>query len=411
MQTLHQLSRKLRSLEKRELGLLGCYIVLVLMALYLRYKMMAAVTFDYTHFLLPWYNFLKLHGLHGFHDSFANYNTPYLLLLWLVTHLPIGPLGAVKSISVFFDLVLASTVFLIVRHFKPASKAPYVALLATLYVPTVFLNSSLWGQCDAIYTSFGLLAFYFSLKDRQLTAWTFWGVAFAFKLQAIFFLPFLVFMMLHKAWRWYSPLAAVAAIAVLSCLPLFEGRSLSSVINIYILQAKDPVGGQPALSWYSPTVGQLLPIGNFFYAFFKKALLIIGAAFGVGVISLAFLKPKYLQTQLLMILTISLLAIPYILPGIHERYLYAAEIALLISSFVLTRYVWAAIAMQVVTVITYDSYFTGGSQQPAIPYAVLSIVVLGMISWMIYGFVKTLDLPRSSDKVVAPKVSTHKRQA
>ncbi len=396
----------LKGVDRRTQYLGGIFIILVLMACYLRLKLMPAETFDYTNFLLPWHKYLEQKGLSAFHDNFANYNTPYLFLLWIITLLPLGPLAGIKLLSIGFDFVLAAAVFAIVAYYRPKSYSPYIAFLATLFLPTVFLNSSLWGQCDAIYTSFGLWAFYFCLRNRQFAAWLLWGIAFSFKLQAIFFLPFLLFYSLHKRWRWYAPLVAVAAFAVLSVLPILEGRSLSSTLGIYLLQAKDPVGGQPALAWYSPTFGQLLPGGGFFYHYFKQAMLVMGAVAGLLVVSLAFLKDKFSDKQVLNILAISLFVVPFLLPGIHERYLFSAEIIALVASFVLPRFVWAAITMQIVTIITYNSYFTGGSQIPQISYSILALAVLGIICFMtqqLYLRLTGAGLYAEETKVIAKK--------
>lgn len=374
----------LRTTDRRTLGLKGCFIVICLMALILRYRLIAAETFDYTVFLKPWYDYLNTKGLSAFHDNFANYNTPYLVLLYLATFLPIGPLGAVKSISIAFDLVLALAVAMTVAHFKPRGITKYIAFATVLYLPTVFLNSSLWGQCDGIYTSFVIFSLLYSLKDRPRLAWIFWGIAFAFKLQAIFFLPFLIFMTIHKMWKWRTALWALLVFALLSVLPILEGRSILSTLNIYVSQAIAPTADQEMLAWFSPTFYQLLP--NEFFFQLKSAGLILGGAAAVVTIAIACYAKKIPMQTLLVVATASLLAIPYFLPQIHERYLFSSEIALVILAFVIPRFAWAAIAMQIVTIITYNSYFTGANRQPQIPYPILSLVVLGIL----YALTKTI---------------------
>lgn len=387
MYAISRFIRNVKTKNRNQIGLFLCFLVLCLLALGIRYKLASAVTFDYINFLKPWHDYLARHGLHSFHDNFANYNTPYLFLLWLTTHLPLGTLTAVKGISIIADFGLAVIVAAIVGHFKQGGYMKYVAFLTVLFMPTVLMNGSLWGQCDAIYTIFNLWAFYYVLKNRPGLAWTLWGVALGFKLQAIFFLPFLVFVTLQRRWKMYVPAYAIISFCILSCLPVLEGRSIMSTLDIYINQAKDPVGGQQVLSWYSATLGQLFPAGGVLYSYFKDMLLTMAVAVSIGLVSLAFVLRRVTEQQLVILMTASLFVLPFLLPGIHERYSFSAEIAALICAFIVPRLSWVVIAMQIVSIQTYDSYFTEGSQKPILSYGILSLGVLAII----YGLGRVLQ--------------------
>jgi len=394
MKIIGNLFNRLRLVDKDRVGLISCFVVLFLLALYLRYKLIPAQTFDYVNYLKPWYEYLHIHGLQAFHNNFANYNTPYLLLIWFMTHLSIGPLGAIKLISIFFDVVLALSVGLVVSYFRPKGYWRYAAFIATLFLPTVFLNSSLWGQSDGIYASFTMLAFYFCLKNQAALAWILWGVAFGFKLQAIFFLPFLIFVSISRKWKWYVPLYAVLTFCILSALPVVEGRSLLSTLGVYVNQARYPTANQEMLSWFSPTIGQLFPAGGVLYSYFKEIMLVMAAGASVVVVSLAFYLKKIPNKLLILIFTTGLFIIPFLLPGIHERYMYLAEISALICAFVIPRLAWIAITMQVVSIITYNSYFTRANQAPQVPYAILSLIVLAMIYFLVKASWAEFDLNR-----------------
>src|ERR1035438_1018447 len=65
-----------------------------------------------------------------------------------------------------------------------------------LFLPTVVLNSSLWGQIDATYASLGLGGLYFVLRRRPWLACTFFGLALSFKLQVVFLFPVLLLLVL-----------------------------------------------------------------------------------------------------------------------------------------------------------------------------------------------------------------------
>jgi Gpi18-like mannosyltransferase len=156
--------------------------LLFLAALVVRVALFHIVTGDYTMFLSRWYDFIKAHG--GFaamQYPFSNYNPPYLYLLAIVTYLPIPKLIAIKAISVVFDMVLALFAYLILRlKYYHLSLIPTIGALVVFFTPTVIINGSAWGQCDAIYAAFCLGSLYFLLRQRWGWACVFFGLAVAF---------------------------------------------------------------------------------------------------------------------------------------------------------------------------------------------------------------------------------------
>ena len=367
--------RTIAELDYQKKGLLALFVVAVIIALFIRYRLVGVVTPDFTDFLGPWIQHMSQYGIAGLGMDFSNYNTPYLVLLWAASFLPFSDLMSVKLISILFDLVLAVAVFLAVRHFRPKGIVPYISFLAILFAPTVIQNGSMWGQCDSIYTSFIVFAFYAYLKKRLSLAWILWGVAFAFKLQAIFFAPFLIFLTLYHRRAWFGPIWAGLTTFLLSALPLVFGKSFKDTFSTYIGQTAPPRSDW-GLAWFAPTAYQW--VSNAYFAFVRNAGVLFGAAVALGCIALAFLR-KYNEATILAIATFTLLVVPFFLPTIHERYLFAGEIFLIISASVIPRFVWAAIAMQIITTMTYLTYFTQGNEQPPIPFAILSLGVFAII--------------------------------
>lgn len=388
----------IKALGYNRIGLISFFILAVGVSMLVRLVLIKVETFDYVYFLNPWITHLSEKGLAALGDNFSNYNTPYLVLLWLVSHLPFSHVVDIKLISIFFDLLLAFAVYLTVDYFRPHGFTKCVAVLAVLFAPTVIQNSALWGQCDGIYTSFIVFAFYAFLKDRLNLAWILWGVAFAFKLQAIFFAPFLCFAMFYRRRAFAGPFYALGTIVLLSMLPVFFGKSIHDIINIYMSQTAPP-NGVEMLAWFSPTAYQW--VSNAFFQDVRKAGILVGGAVALSVVALAFIR-RYDRRTILVIATASLLAIPFFLPQIHERYMYTAEIFLIITACVIPRFVWSAIAMQIVTTMAYITYFTGANQQPPIPFAILSLVVFAIIFTLmqyIYQHSDYLDItPENGNK-------------
>ena len=220
---------------------------------------------DYRAFLDRWYAYLAENG--GFaalrDGSFSNYNTPYLALLAITTYLPVPKIVAIKAISVIFDVALAGFAYKIIAALRPTARwLPTLAFGAVIMLPTVIMNSSVWAQCDAIYVTFCLGSVYFLIKKRPWLAAAFFGIAFAFKLQAIFFLPVLVVVLIINRHRLRSLLAA--PVAFLACLTpaLIAGRSLLSQLSVYPAQIATPsgavAGGRPG----GPGGGGRMPRGG-----------------------------------------------------------------------------------------------------------------------------------------------------
>ena len=197
-------------------------------ALALRWWLLPVVSGDYRAFLAPWYAHLAAAGgLPGLADTFSNYNTPYLALLAVLTYLPVEPLVAIKALSVVFDLVLAGFAYAVVATLRPGARwLPVLAVGVVLLLPTVTLNGAAWAQCDSIYAAFGLPSVYFLLRRRPWAASAMFGLAFAFKLQAIFLLPVLVAVLIVNRHRLRSLLAAPVAFLAALLPALLAGVAL-----------------------------------------------------------------------------------------------------------------------------------------------------------------------------------------
>ena len=380
---------------------------LVLMALALRWQFVGFQSGDFRTFLSVWYAYINTHGhLAALRDpSFSNYNTPYLALLALASYLPVPAIVAIKAISVLFDLVLASFGALIVREVRPGSTwTPTVAFGALLFLPTVTMNSGVWAQCDSIYAA-GCLASVLSLiKGRPWAASAWFGVAFAFKLQAIFLLPVLVAVLIvnrHRIW------ALVAApVTFLACLvpALLAGRSLMSQLLVYPNQITDSsgaagngggaaggaAGGVPggvvaggarpsspgqgvgggftlndgqSFTHNAPTIYAWLPPNasvGWMYAGLGLTAVVVGG-FGVW---LLVRRRRLGSGHILLVAAAATLLVPLLLPEMHERYFYLAEVLTVLAIFVEPRHVLSAVAIQFASVTTYLNYLQNQSVFP-----------------------------------------------
>ena len=171
-----------------------------------RFGLFSYVSGDYTSFLSNWFDTLKnAGGLAGIGMNIGDYTPPYLYILALLTYLPVEALFSIKLVSCIFDFLLALYAAKTVFHLTQSRAKTLLAYTLALLCPTVVLNGSAWAQCDSIFTFFLLLSFYSALKSRPWRVCIFFGIAFAFKLQAIFFAPLLLLLCIkNRLWLRHS---------------------------------------------------------------------------------------------------------------------------------------------------------------------------------------------------------------
>ena len=170
---------------------------ITLLSMLIRYGLRDIVSGDADLCLLPWHDEIKNGGgLKMLGQQVGNYNILYQTLIAILTYLPIKPLYAYKILSIFFDYCLALTTGSLVYQFSDGNRKwkGIFAYAAVILSPIVILNSSAWAQCDSIYVCFILLALIMLCRQKYMPAFLFLGVAFSFKLQAMFILPFFLFV-------------------------------------------------------------------------------------------------------------------------------------------------------------------------------------------------------------------------
>jgi Gpi18-like mannosyltransferase len=361
----------LRNLRRKNLLEDSLFATLcVALALILRLALFPYETFDYHNFLGPWYDHLRQNGFQGFKTGFSDYTPPYLYLLWLATYLPLPKLYAIKSISVLGDFALAFVVLLLVRLKYDRRPVWLGAFAAVLFAPTIFFNSALWGQCDAIYTTFLLAALYCLLRRWPARALLFFSIALAFKLQAAFLFP-LFFVLWAKGELPLKYFLLLPAVYVALCLPaLLAGRPLYDLLTIYLHQANT----YPRLTSSAPNLYQWLPDNP---EVFGRAGLIFAVTL-VGFLSYACLKSdvpwgKHLAIRLALA---SALLVPFALPYMHERYFYAADCIAIVYGFYFPRRFYVPLAVVTISLFSYFPFLFNDMTVIKLPYLALLLAVV-----------------------------------
>jgi Gpi18-like mannosyltransferase len=296
-------------------------VVLVYLALCLRLSLFDHISGDYVSFLSVWTETMRnMTVSEALSTPIGDYNMPYLYLILLISRLPFYDLYCIKLCSVIADVAAALAVAKLASLVSRRQDVIFFAFAAALFAPTTWLNSAYWGQCDSIYGAFALWGLWCGLKKRPVASMVLLALALAFKLQAIFLLPLVAFLLVtDRVQLRHLPAFPVAFLGAM--VPaLLGGRSLYDTFSIYISQTQ----AYPYLSLNAPSFWSL--IDNQYYSELSGAPVLVAM---VGVLLLVYLvvqRQEPLDRAALLELSLILtLGIPWLLPKMHERYFYLAE--------------------------------------------------------------------------------------
>lgn len=369
-----------RPFEPGVLVILGLGIFL---AIALRFSLFDFESVDYRSFLSPWYDFIVSHaGFRALEYDFSNYSPLYLYFLTLATYLPLPKLYAIKLVSTAFDLLLALFVLLMVR-LKYESKVVWMSsFFAALFAPTVFFNSSLWGQADATYTSMLVASIYFAIQRRPLLSVFFFSVALSFKLQAVFLLPLFIVLFLKRRVPVYS-LLIIPVTYLVSVLPAWTaGRPMIDLLMTYPAQA----GLFPQLTLNAPNLYQWLPNDP---GTFETPGTVLTAALVCLLCLVGWRSTVPLDGDVIVKLSlVSVLLLPFMLPHMHERYFFVADIVSIIYAFYMLKRFFVPVLVGGASLLSYFPFLFReepiGLQYLAVLMGVALLVAAADLIWSLY---------------------------
>lgn len=326
-------------------------------AFLLRWFLLDHQTDDYLNFLLPWVTFFRENG--GFaalSQEIGNYNIPYLYFLALFSYSDIDPLYLIKLLSIFFDVILAFASMKLAGLYFKSSWRRLSVFGAVLFLPTVVLNGAYWGQCDSIYAAFGVLSIYFALSSRPWLSMAAIAFSFAFKLQAVFIMPVFLILLIMKRVR-IRNFAAFPVTYLLIILPaVLLGRPFWDTLTLYFSQTGSIGSG---LNYNSSSIFSILtnlPDDG------SASNLAILAAFGalLALFAYCLLRAKKgrfdSKKALLAVTALITILVPFLLPHMHDRYFFAADIFSLILAFAEPGLFAVPLLVQFGSLLGYHAY-------------------------------------------------------
>ncbi len=355
-------------------------------------------TSDYIYFVSKWFVVLQEHpGLTAFTQRFSDYAPLYLYLLKLLTFIPVSSLYSTKTMSVLFDVLIAYITYRLIKYTTKENypKEKLFFIFAVMFsIPTLVLNGATWGQSDSIYAAGVVLCLYFIIRDMPLSAVVSLSVALSCKLQAIFFLPVLIGYCLRKESS-AGYLLAIPCIYFLSIIPArLGGGSLGDLLLVYARQSSE----YTSLSVSAQNIFAILHADIFGLSeqTLFAAGLVVAILCALIITVYVYLKKEMNVPTLVLISTLCVAVLPYLLPRMHERYFYLADLFSVIyvfyrpSRWFIPVFIVGASLVAYMPYLSQVSWFAGLHPDLRIP-SVMMLIAIGIL------YVDLVFIKHSSD--------------
>lgn len=267
----------------------------------------------------------------------------------------------------------------------------FLAYAGVLLSLVVIIDSAAMAQCDAIYSAFIVSSLYMLMRDKYHIAFILLGFAFAFKLQAMFIMPFYLFYWFKS--RKFSLLYFfyIPFVLELSGLPcLIAGRPLREVLSgafsIYMSQAGAKMGlyiEYPSFWAFMDVVPMGLSEG---YDYYRWQQLII--AFTIAILALImyyFIKSKIVLSCKNMLYIAFLLSFTtvFFLPNMMSRYGYLYIVLSIPIACINKKTLPWCICLQMITVYMMNN----GCYANLFPISIQGISLINLAAWVAYMWI------------------------
>ena len=369
---------------------LSFVICLFVFSFLIRWKLMPIESAEFWGFLEDW--MLQIRAGGGFKSldhQISNYTSPYMYLMCLVSYLTENNLYGLKMISVVFDYLAAAAVFLIVYQLTGNARRSIMGMAALLLCPTVILDGAYWCQCDIIYTTFLLFALYYFFKDNSRLCLIFVGISFAFKLQALFLVPFFIIMWLKRKTIRIVDFLWIPVVYVISALPAWGfGRDFKELLGIYFDQAQSYPWGTLEYPNIYALLGEAMPdmrhAGEVSSAGTYMTIILLGC-----IAYYFYVKRINLTGEIMITLALFTTAIiVYSLPHMHERYGFLVDLLAIIYGMLNRKKLPVACGFMLVSVLSFMPYLIAVH---IVPIQYVAIGLLGLILYIGYDLYRQVQ--------------------
>jgi len=283
---------------------------------------------DYQNCLSVWYQELKEgDGLHALAEFSGDYNMFYATILLLLTKIPVAPIISIKMVSILFDYLGAAVLCRMAMQAAQPEKRYFSGILAfglAVCNPLAVINSGYLGQSEAIWVSLALLSFWLIYNHRIVWGMLALGLAFSMKLQAVFILPIILIYWFYKKNFSILHLLWVPVMIQVVCIPAIIG---GSGFDIAYRQYRNMLGEYPSMYYFLPNIWTYFQDAPY-YLFGKAAIALTFTALLIFAVLFVKSGKQHTTADYLEYIAWTSMTCAMLLPCMHERYNYMAEMML-----------------------------------------------------------------------------------
>ncbi|MBQ9518396.1 MAG: hypothetical protein IJR59_00680 [Firmicutes bacterium] len=269
-------------------------------------------------------------------------------------------------------------------------------------LPSVITNGYYWGQCDSVYSFFLILTVLLLFKEKYKSAFVAYGLAFAFKFQAIFMLPFIICCWISKKkFSIVNLFISLGTFWASGIIAYLNGRNIFDAFKIYFGQAKDNIAMYDNFSsfWHL--------FNNDYGRFGTMASFIAITLMGLGLYTVMYGYKKFDSGEKLLNGAVWFLwtAILF-MPNMRDRYAFTMDIMLVGLSCINIKYIKFAAVSVLISTIGYGTYLVS---QPS-PYNRVTALIY-LIAWGYFGYtlIKNEDIKIQNEKINSIKNTEAKK--
>lgn len=388
------------------------FAAVFLLGLFIRYSFIPLKVADMEFMNMGWYNAIKTGGVASvLAPQYQWTYSPLHLYLWTLAArlLPnVYDLYVLKGVSFLMEAgLMAACGLLAWATLPPKNRA--IGMFATLSIlwlsPILVLNVAGWGQTDASYVALSVLSLWLLIRDHPAWAMVSFGLAFAFKLQAIFLLPVLLISYFCREKK-FSTLwfLLIPAVWIATGIPMaLIGESPLYAVKVYLGQAGMYVKATFNCPNLFALLGDALGSKQMILGMWQRYGLAL-AVFTLGVMATWFiLRCRQMNNRTLLLLGVwSVLVCIFFLPRMHERYGMVGEVLLILWAVLLWKprgFVYVLLG----TLSTVSAYCQYMFRYPMFSLqlgAVLNLILLCLLTWELVREAKA-DAPLPVESALA----------
>ena len=386
-------------------------IIITILSLTARYLVALYPTNDVAGIIFGWIREIREIGLNNFYKVKADYSYFLLFIYGIIAQFPIGKeitvgsytfapiwMYSIKTLNFINDILLAVAIALIIYHITKNKTKAYIGFWIIICLPVQFADSALWGNCDSLYVmlfAFTLLAI---LKKKDWLVWLIFGFTLGTKLQAVFILPFLVFLCLSRRLKFYDIIFGVIGLFITFMPAWCCGSGFTLPFTYFSTQ----VGRFPNLTLGCANMWHLFNVNSQFTELISKGATVIGLLLIGLFMGIIYLRKIKLTDENIIRISIFLISIvPFFLPHMHERYFFFLDVGVVIYMLLTNRKrdIALIVLMQISSGIAYYHYLTGHYFIEALGEDSVNIATFINIFVLTYLFIDLLKLDRDKSSL------------